>query len=139
MLNEFKYRQTWKIWPSPISLSLYSTFKLQPDKMVKQTQTIRRQFANELFEYVWPFCEVGASKVNLHLAYLKITKFLHLETSFGIIIFYWRKLLSKTWVKTTFEMTNDRLYSFYWDSLHARLNGHKAWSSKKKDTKMKSI
>ena len=28
MINEFKYRQTWKIWPSPLSLSLYSTFKL---------------------------------------------------------------------------------------------------------------
>ena len=27
MINEFKYGQTWKIWPSPFSLSLYSTFK----------------------------------------------------------------------------------------------------------------
>ena len=27
MINEFKYGQTWKIWPSPLSLSLYSTFK----------------------------------------------------------------------------------------------------------------
>ena len=26
MINEFKYDQTWKIWPSPLSLSLYSTF-----------------------------------------------------------------------------------------------------------------
>ena len=25
MINEFKYRQNWKIWPSPLSLSLYST------------------------------------------------------------------------------------------------------------------
>ena len=25
--NEFEYGQTWKIWPSPLSLSLYSTFK----------------------------------------------------------------------------------------------------------------
>ena len=25
MINEFKYGQTWKIWPSPLSLSLYST------------------------------------------------------------------------------------------------------------------
>ena len=29
--------------------------------MVKHTQTIRRQIADELFECVWPFCEVGAS------------------------------------------------------------------------------
>ena len=27
MINEFKYGQTWKICPSPLSLSLYSTFK----------------------------------------------------------------------------------------------------------------
>ena len=26
MINKFKYGQTWKIWPSPLSLSLYSTF-----------------------------------------------------------------------------------------------------------------
>ena len=28
--------------------------------MVKHTQTIRRQTANELFECVWTFCEVSA-------------------------------------------------------------------------------
>ena len=28
MINEFKYGQTWKIWPSQLSLSLYSTFNL---------------------------------------------------------------------------------------------------------------
>ena len=27
MINEFRYGQTWKIWPSPLSLSLYSTSK----------------------------------------------------------------------------------------------------------------
>ena len=27
MINEFNYGQTWKIWPSPLTLSLYSTFK----------------------------------------------------------------------------------------------------------------
>ena len=32
--------------------------------MVKHTQTIRRQFPNELFECVWPFCWIGAEKVN---------------------------------------------------------------------------
>ena len=26
MINEFKYGRTWKIWPSPLSLSLNSTF-----------------------------------------------------------------------------------------------------------------
>ena len=28
MINEFKHGQTWKVWPSPLSSSLYSTFKL---------------------------------------------------------------------------------------------------------------
>ena len=29
--------------------------------VVKHTQTIRRQIANELFEWVWPLCGVGAN------------------------------------------------------------------------------
>ena len=29
-------------------------------KMVKHTQTIRRQLTDELFECVWTFCEIGA-------------------------------------------------------------------------------
>ena len=29
IINEFRYGQTWKIWPSPLSLSLYSTFNNQ--------------------------------------------------------------------------------------------------------------
>ena len=39
--------------------------KRQPQKMVKQTQTIRRQTADEFFECVWPFCGVGALMVKL--------------------------------------------------------------------------
>ena len=34
--------------------------KTNSHKMVKHTQTIRRQFADELYEYVSPFCGVGA-------------------------------------------------------------------------------
>ena len=30
--------------------------------MVKHTQTIRRQFVDELFECVGPFCEIGAQR-----------------------------------------------------------------------------
>ena len=37
-----------------------SPFKRQSHKMVKHTQTIRRQIADEFFECVWPFCEIGA-------------------------------------------------------------------------------
>ena len=32
--------------------------------MVKHTQTIHWQFADELFECVWPFCEIGAQRVK---------------------------------------------------------------------------
>ena len=34
-------------------------FKRQFHKMVKYTQTIRRQIPNELFECLWPFCGIG--------------------------------------------------------------------------------
>ena len=37
-----------------------SVQKLQPNKVVKHTQTIRRQFADELFGFVWLFCGVGS-------------------------------------------------------------------------------
>ena len=33
--------------------------------MLKHTQKIRRQIADELFEYVWPFCEIGVKWVKL--------------------------------------------------------------------------
>ena len=35
------------------------TFRRQPHKMIKHTKTIRRQFADKLFKYVWPFSWVG--------------------------------------------------------------------------------
>ena len=35
--------------------------------MVKHTQTIRRQIGDELFEYVWQFCEIGARRVKSNL------------------------------------------------------------------------
>ena len=34
--------------------------KYQPNKMIKHTQTIRRQFIDESFECVWPFCGIVA-------------------------------------------------------------------------------
>ena len=37
----------------------------QPRKMVKHSQTIRRLLP---IECVWPFCGVGASRVNLQIA-----------------------------------------------------------------------
>ena len=32
--------------------------------MAKYTQTIRRQFADELFECVWPFCGIGSYRAH---------------------------------------------------------------------------
>ena len=39
--------------------------KRQSRKTVKHTQTIRRQFPDELFDCVWPFCWAGAYRVKL--------------------------------------------------------------------------
>ena len=42
--------------------------------MIKYTKTIRRQIANELFECVWPFCEIGAKRINeLNKRFLKFS------------------------------------------------------------------
>ena len=38
----------------------YQPFKQQFLKMGKHTQTIHRQFADELFECVWPFDDIDA-------------------------------------------------------------------------------
>ena len=32
--------------------------------MLKHTQIIHRQFANELFEFIWPFCGVSVERVK---------------------------------------------------------------------------
>ena len=37
------------------------------NKMVKHTQTICRQIADEMFEFVWPFYGVGASRVKTEI------------------------------------------------------------------------
>ena len=39
--------------------TFFQPFKRKPHKMVKHTQTIRRQFADELFQCLWPFCKIG--------------------------------------------------------------------------------
>ena len=41
------------------------TIKRESHKMVKHTQTIRWQIADELFECVWSFCGIGAKRVKL--------------------------------------------------------------------------
>ena len=39
---------------------LFKLFIRQFRKMIKQTQTMCRQIADELFECVWSFCGIGA-------------------------------------------------------------------------------
>ena len=38
----------------------YYPFKHQYQEMVKHTETIRPEIADESFECVWPFCGIGA-------------------------------------------------------------------------------
>ena len=43
--------------------------------MAKHTQTIRQQFADELFECVWPFCGIKILKyVNYYIAFKYTSK-----------------------------------------------------------------
>ena len=51
--------------------------------MVKHTQTICRQIADKLFEFVWPFCGIGAYKVKQKLLTVKLNKKAHLIPIFN--------------------------------------------------------
>ena len=48
----------------PIQTSIikwsFKKTKRQSLKMAKHTQTILRQIGDELFECVWPFCQIGS-------------------------------------------------------------------------------
>ena len=41
--------------------------------MVKHIQTVRRQIADELLEFVSPFCEIGAKRVNIVICLFVLT------------------------------------------------------------------
>ena len=58
----------WPLPANPTSNNFEKTypFKRQFHKTVKRTQTIRRQIADELFECVWPFCEIVAESVKVY-------------------------------------------------------------------------
>ena len=49
-------------------------FKRQPHKMVNYTPTILLQIADKLFECVWPFCGVGAWRVNAFVLDVRFNK-----------------------------------------------------------------
>ena len=58
-LGRLPHALTLKYSTKPVKMILLTLY-VPIHKMVKHTQTIRRQFADELFECVWPFCEIGA-------------------------------------------------------------------------------
>ena len=43
--------------------------------MAKHVQAIRRQFTDELFGCVWPFCGIGAKRVNILMKSIECAKF----------------------------------------------------------------
>ena len=53
-INKFKYGQNWKIWPSPLSLSLYSTFKNCTGSILKvSTFSWHLLIANSFLTLLW--------------------------------------------------------------------------------------
>ena len=50
--------------------------------MVKHTQTIRRQIADELFECVWTFCGIGAWRVNYMITACIMKELIHGQINF---------------------------------------------------------
>ena len=70
--------------------------------MVKQTQTIRWEIPDELFERVWPFCGIGASRVNTKFRWMRShrpqwnspIRLKRLEKNISIIIQYIKRILS---------------------------------------------
>ena len=59
--------------------------------MVKHTQTIRRQFSEELFECVWPFCGVGAQRVKIISWWDAVSKTCHQNNVWHTRDFYIKK------------------------------------------------
>ena len=51
-----------------LKLANLSSFR-QSLKMAKHNQTIRRQIGDELFECVWPFCNISAYRVKMSLKF----------------------------------------------------------------------
>ena len=58
--------------------------------MVKHTQTIRRQIADELFECVWPLYGIGAGRVKQFQMLLTVVLLLTIQIS----VFFYQQYLS---------------------------------------------
>ena len=60
-------------------------FKRQYQKMVKHTQTIPGQIADELFECVWPFCGIGAYRVKDSCKFMDRSSFGYITTLTSLV------------------------------------------------------
>ena len=62
--NKFYFHKVWifekYIFEPEAFLHIFNPLNANFKKMVKHTQTIRREIGGELFECVWPFYEIGA-------------------------------------------------------------------------------
>ena len=96
--------------------------------MVKHTPTNRRQIADELFVFVWPFCEISAKRVNnLWLVYIFVQTLSHCWDS-GFVrhiqlkVFWW--LYSFQFVSyLQFQLSWRTTYHFLlWYALFSKLS-----------------
>ena len=92
-------------------------FKRKSHKIVEHAQTIRREIADELFECVWPLCEIGAKRVNMHVTFVK-AEWHFIDTQEEKLCFtkfstrnYWNRSLTASDLFTMF-MQSINLYCF---------------------------
>ena len=85
MINEFRYGQTWKISPSPLSLSLYSTFKLQKLADKKRLVLFHGKIAPTFSVTV---CGNTKSRNFFEISLFKLQTFYNIET----VLIYFEKM-----------------------------------------------
>ena len=59
MINGFKYGQTWKICPSPLSLSFYSTFNVISYKFCQSNHISKNYLSKKEMLTVYPYIVWG--------------------------------------------------------------------------------
>ena len=85
--------------------------------MAKLTQTIHRQFVDELFECVWPFCEIG-NQTNKQQSnkQLFLTKYLlrFIKILLERVIFQWKKRVHRDMWFACRQMQQSTLATLLW-------------------------
>ena len=94
--------------------------------MDKHTQTIRRQIADELFECVWPFCEIGAERVKnvnrLICAQLNINSIRNKFDSLVDIVNNNIDILMISETKLDLSFPNDQFHIYGFSELYRKFN-----------------